>query len=158
MQGERKIAASFQGNDRLCGKGFRLAYTAAAFYGDFLQALKAVFKGLAVEGNDEAADFIELLLNVQTPGDHAVAEIPLIVGLGDLMVSVRLGIKPALDVTQDERKGGCIFPCEEHSVSDLDVGKAAVRVDDISAPAGDGDELCIVFRCGKHSLLLNVQT
>ena len=90
--------------------------------------------------------------------DDAVAEILRIVGVSKLMVSVRLGIKPALDVTQDGGKGGYILPSEEHCVGHLDVGKAAVRIDDVTASAGNGDELRIVLRCGEHVLLLDMQT
>lgn len=74
------------------------------------------------------------------------------------MVSVQLGVQPALDVTQYGRKGSCVFSGKEHCIGDLDVGKAAVRIDDIAAPAGNGDELRIVFRCGEHILFLNTQT
>ena len=74
------------------------------------------------------------------------------------MVSVRLGIQPALDIQQDGYKGGGILPCEEHCICHLDVGKAAVGVDDVTAPTGNGDELRIVLRCGEHILLLDMQT
>lgn len=75
-----------------------------------------------------------------------------IVGVGKLVVPVRLSIQPALDVPQDGGKGGCVLPSEEYRVSNLDVGKAAVRIDDVSAPAGNGDELRIVFRCGERDV------
>ena len=42
------------------------------------------------------------------------------------MISVRLGVQPAFDVPQNIGKGGGILLCEEHGVSDLDVGKSAV--------------------------------
>ena len=74
------------------------------------------------------------------------------------MVSVRLGIKPALNVPQDSGKGWCVLPCEEHRVGHLDVGEAAVGIDDVTTPAGDRDELRIVLRCGEHVLLLDMQT
>ena len=74
------------------------------------------------------------------------------------MVSVRLGIQPALDVPQDGCKGGCVLPCEKHRVGHLDIREAAVGIDDIAAPAGNGDELRIVLRCGEHVLLLDMQT
>ena len=119
---------------------------------------KAVFVGLAVEGHGETADLVQLLLNVQIAGDDAVTEILRIVGIGDLVVPVRLGIQPALDVPQDGGKGGGILPCEEHRVAHLDVGKAAVGIDDIAATTGNGDELRIVLRCGEHVLLLDMQT
>ena len=123
-----------------------------------LLSRKAVFIRLAVEDYSKTADFVELLLNVQIAGDDAVAEILRIVGVGELMVSVRLGIQPAFDVPQDGCKGGCVLPCEEHRVGHFDVGKAAVRIDDVAAPAGNRDELRIVFRCGEHILLLDMQT
>ncbi len=74
------------------------------------------------------------------------------------MVSVRLGIKPAFNVPQDSGECGYILPSEEHRVGHLDIGKAAVRIDDIAAPTGNGDELRIVLRCGEHVLLLDMQT
>ena len=74
------------------------------------------------------------------------------------MVSVRLGIKPALDVPQDSGKCGCVLPSEKYRVGDLDIGKAAVGIDDVAASAGNGDELRIVLRCGEHVLLLDMQT
>lgn len=87
-----------------------------------------------------------------------IAGIMLFIMLGKLMVSVRLGIQPALDIQQDGYKGGGILPCEEHCICHLDVGKAAVGVDDVTAPTGNGDELRIVLRCGEHILLLDMQT
>ena len=74
------------------------------------------------------------------------------------MVSVRLGIQPALDVPQDGCKGGGILPSEEHRVGHLDIREAAVWVDDVAAPTGNGNELRIVFWCGEHILLLDMQT
>ena len=59
---------------------------------------KAVFIRFAVEGHGEAADFIQLLLNVQTTGNNAISELFRILGVGDLMISVRLGVQPAFDV------------------------------------------------------------
>ena len=122
-----------------------------------LLTLIAVFERFAVEGHGKAADFVQLLLNVQIAGDDAVAEILRIVRVGDFVVSVRLGIKPALNVPQDSGKCGYILPSEEHCVGHLDVGKAAVGIDDVTASAGNGDELRIVLRCGEHILLLNMQ-
>ena len=55
------------------------------------------------------------------------------------MVSVRPGIQPAFDVPQDGCKGGCIFSGKKYGIGDLDIGKAAVRVDDIAAPAGNAE-------------------
>lgn len=57
------------------------------------------------------------------------------------MISVRLGVQPALDIPQDGYKGGGILPCEEHCVGHLDVGESAVRIDDVTAPAGDGNKM-----------------
>lgn len=72
--------------------------------------------------------------------------------------SVWLGVQPAFDVPQVGCKGGYVLPCEEHRVGHFDVGKAAVRIDDVTAPAGNGNELRIVLRCGEHILLLDMQT
>ena len=123
-----------------------------------LLSRKAILEGFAVEGHGKAADLVQLLLNVQIARDDAVAEILRIVGVGDFVVSVRLGIQPALNVPQDSGKCGYILPSEEHCVGHLDVGKAAVRIDDVTASAGNGDELRIVLRCGEHILLLDMQT
>ena len=87
---------------------------------------KTVFERLAVKGHGKAADFVQLFLNVQTAGNDTVAEILRIVGVGEFVVSVRLGIQPALDVSQDGGKGGCVLPCREHRVGHLDIREALV--------------------------------
>ena len=106
----------------------------------------------AGKADREHADLIQLILDVELRIDDRSAESLRIVAVAKFVVSVRLGVEPRLDRSQLLTEFRERLRLQENGLCDLHVRISAVRKDEVAIPSGDGLELLLILRSGKHVL------